>query len=111
MTWIDAKKRLPEELDAGYSINVLITDGENISIGYHEYEYFAEDPNELTQYSSPVWHDDANLLTSSSGGWGEVTHWKPLPKLSKTFKKNMENRKKIKKHKCLLDIENIHTQE
>mgnify|MGYP003514816720 FL=1 len=79
MKWISVNDLKPLYKDAGYSETVLISDGKSVSIGYYEFEYFAEDPNETLQYSSDVWHDDANLLNADHDGWPEVTHWALLP--------------------------------
>ncbi len=83
--WISVCDRLPKPSkdDDGYSITVLITDGRDISVGYHEYEYHAKDAKEELQYSSEVWHDEAHRLTSEFGGWPNVTYWKALPELPK----------------------------
>lgn len=81
MKWISVNIAKPPLEDAGYSQTVLISDGKQVSIGYYEFEYFAEDPNESLQYSSDVWHDDANLLSADHSGWADVTHWAFLPSL------------------------------
>jgi len=78
MKWISVEKELPP---SGMEYSFLITDGEHIGIGYYEEEYFAEDPTELLQYSSAVWHDDGSALKTSLGGWVKPTHWMELPDL------------------------------
>lgn len=79
--WIDAKKQLPPKCidNSDESIEVLISDGENIGMGYHEYEYFGDDPDDPISYSSAVWHDDTSNLNTCVSGFAEVTHWMPLP--------------------------------
>jgi len=79
--WISVKDKLPEEDEEGYSVTVLISDGKNISIGYYEFEYFAKDDEDPCLYSSDCWHDDGIAITKCNGGYGEVTHWMPLPLL------------------------------
>ena len=80
MKWIDVEKQLPP---SGIEYSFLITDGKEIGIGYYEEEYFAEDPKEALQYSSPVWHDDGSALLTNISGWVEPTHWMELPSLPK----------------------------
>ena len=80
-------QRKEEEDDGVYSKDYLITDGENIGIGYFEFEYFSEDhpedDPEITgiTYSSECWHDWTSLLNSGIDGWPMVTHWAKLPEL------------------------------
>ena len=85
MEWISVKDRLPKPQrgNRSYSETVMISDGKNISIGYHKYEYIAEDSEDPLQYSSDVWEDDANLLTTDYLGWPEVTHWAMMPETPK----------------------------
>jgi hypothetical protein len=76
--WINIKNGLPPPSDdgEGFSINVLITNGIEIGLGYYEYEYFG-DENDPVRYSSPSWHDATDYVTEG------VTHWMPLPALPK----------------------------
>ncbi len=76
MKWIKIEDQKPR---AGDEHLYLITDGKEISVGWHEDEYFAEDPKAALQYSSACWHDDAHLLVTGLNGWPNVTHWMPLP--------------------------------
>ncbi len=79
--WVDVKDRLPprDDQDEGYSIFVLVSDGKNIGLGYHSYEYFSDDPHEEIQYSSDYWVDLASHLNTCISGFAEVTHWMELP--------------------------------
>lgn len=79
--WIKVDEILPEHDDDGESDDYLITDGENISIGWHEAEYNPDYPLGDLQYSSPVWHDHCNLLNCDCCGWPKVTHWAAMPEL------------------------------
>lgn len=83
--WINADiEPIFDSSDDHYaSPTFLITDGKSISVGWYEPEYIAESPNDPTQYSSAVWHDDAHLLTTDYGGWPMVTHYAELPELPK----------------------------
>lgn len=65
--------------DDMYSIHVMISDGSNIGIGYYEYEYDPEDPDDDLLYSSPRWHDQSNMLKTCYSGFAEVTHWALMP--------------------------------
>ncbi len=79
-TWISVKDKLPEvsEPNGGQSVDVLVTDGHQIDIGYYESEYNIEDDplafEEQTDiYSSDMWH--CNQMSC------EPAHWMPLPEL------------------------------
>lgn len=91
MAWISVKDRLPSgTLERAQS--VLITDGKNISIGWHEYN--PEEINEKGRFfpEEYLWHDDANNLPADTWGWPEVTHWMPLPEVPiKDDEKNLSN--------------------
>lgn len=83
MKWINVEEmKPPASLGIpDYSIEVLISDGKSISVGYFEFEYNATDPNESLQFSDEVWHDDASILAADHCGWPNVTHWAILPEL------------------------------
>lgn len=60
--------------------NVLITDGENIGIGF--YEHNREETDERTGIVYPeeiLWNDLSKMLNTCCSGWPEVTHWMPIP--------------------------------
>lgn len=80
--WISAEV-LPKK--TGESHTYLITDGETISTGWYEKEYFARGKKDkyAVTYSSAMWHDD--------GGFeAEPTHWMKPPRLPRKEKKNVD---------------------
>lgn len=79
MEWISVKDRLPSEKTLETAPSVLITDGNEISIGW--YEYNSEETSDEGIYfpEEQLWHDEANRLKTDHTGWPEVTHWSPLP--------------------------------
>ena len=81
--WISVKDKLPvyPVEDDCTMHSYLITDGKEISIGYHECEYKATDPNEPCQYCEARWHDDAGFIMTDYAGYPNVTHWMPLPEI------------------------------
>lgn len=83
MEWISVEQELPpkSEEDEDFSITVLITDGKLIGMGYHKYEFIADDPSEDLQYSSDVWFDQSSNLNTDVDGWPKVTQWMKLPNL------------------------------
>lgn len=98
MEWISVEdlKKLPKSIDPESewgSRSVLITDGENVSVGYFEPEYFAPDDENPIQYSSEVWNDDANYLKTNISGFAEVTHWMELPLPPKEKDENISGNK------------------
>lgn len=78
--WIDVNDRLPPSGDLHAW---LITDGENIGIGWYEEEYISDNPEEDLQYSSAMWHQDGAFLWTEVSGAPRVSHWAPLPALPK----------------------------
>ena len=66
--WINFKKQKPPE---GMDFTYLISDGENIGIGWYECD---ESLNEL-------WHEDGSSLWPDTCGWPQVTHWAEMPAL------------------------------
>jgi Protein of unknown function (DUF551) len=79
MEWISVKEKVPSGfLDE--DPEVLITDGENVSIGWHEHNFEEINfENGLYFPEEILWHDSAHALTTDCNGWPEVTHWAPLP--------------------------------
>ena len=78
MNWISVEDALPSIEDGGpYSRSVMITDGKEISIGYYQREEYAEEGH---SYSSDVWWDEADRLSTNCCGWAEPTHWRELHK-------------------------------
>jgi len=86
--WISVDDALPT---GGMEYSCLITDGEEISTGWYEPEYFAESKDEALQYSSDCWHDDSGHLNSDCGGWPQVTHWAKLPSLPRKKRRKNDN--------------------
>ena len=83
--WISVKEldKLLTNKDPNFewaSETVLITDEENVSVGFFEPEYFAKNDEDPLTYSSSVWHDYGDYLRKNISGYAEVTHWMPLPK-------------------------------
>ena len=77
--WISVKDRMPEVDDpnGGNSDFVLMTNGQEISVGSFTAEYFIEDDpdryeGQLETYSSPWWYCHGGIME-------EPTHWMPLP--------------------------------
>ena len=69
--WISVKDRLPE---AGEDYTYLISDGNEIGMGYLEYDSRNPFDNEL------YWHDETHALKTCTSGWPQVTYWMLLPK-------------------------------
>lgn len=74
MKWIDVRDMLPIETGPEYSY--MISDGNEIGIGYYEPEYFAEDPSESLQYSSEMWYSDVDYVNAS-----DIKFWSLMPNL------------------------------
>ncbi len=90
MKWYDVKDKLPKKSkdDPEHSETVMISDGNEISIGYYEFEYSAEDDEEIEEndglsYSSATWHDEIGCLEKECDGWPKVRFWAKLPKAPK----------------------------
>ena len=78
MEWISVKDRLPSG-NIETAEDVLITDGENISIGWHQHDFEEIDPVTGNYFPEEIlWHQLGGLKTDHCG-WPEVTHWMPLP--------------------------------
>lgn len=60
--WIPVTERLPEAMPGNYSLDVLVTDGEDIAIC----QYF---------------NGDGWCSMWSYSGIGKITHWMPLPSM------------------------------
>ncbi|MDC7243679.1 MAG: hypothetical protein PQJ44_07060 [Sphaerochaetaceae bacterium] len=86
MKWIDNSKEKPKPdfHNPEYSVTVLISDGERISIGYYEYEFSRDDGlyNPKTEkdptlsYSSGVWKDEiSGGIQETISGWADVKFW------------------------------------
>lgn len=69
--WINVKDKLPKE---GTEHSYLISDGEEISYGYLDYNNSDLEDNQL------YWVDEVHLLKTCCSGWPEVTYWMNLPK-------------------------------
>ncbi len=76
--WISAKEKLPPQNpeDKDYSIYVLITDGNNVGIGWIFYPGKQEE--DLTWYEATDFISSENSLE-----FEKITHWAKLPKLPK----------------------------
>ena len=74
--WISVEERIPEK--ATDEDTFFISDGESVSIGWYQPEYYSDDPTEALQYSDAVWHEEASILKKEYGGWPLVTHWMPF---------------------------------
>lgn len=79
MDWIKVEDRLPidKNRNGEYSEDVLVTDGENICVGYYETEYHIDNDPDAYEgqkeiYSSPTWWPDRDYVQ-------KITHWIPLP--------------------------------
>lgn len=66
MRWISCKERQPEENGVDYYY--LITDGEDIGMGWYDPGYSEDDEDEIT----PTWTDETFAINN-------VTHWAHLP--------------------------------
>lgn len=78
MKWIKIEELLPPY---GSEETFLITDGENISTGYYEYEFCHDEENDPFLYRKPKWIADNSQLATCESGYALVTHWMPLPLL------------------------------
>jgi len=90
MNWISVKDKLPIDPNSNgeQSDDVLITNGESISVGYYESEYHIDRDPEAYEgqkmiFSSETWHAHGHYLNTCISGFPEVTHWMPLPDLPK----------------------------
>lgn len=79
--WIKCNEKMPIDPKSNgvQSEDVLVTDGNMISVGYYESEYFIQDdpdryPEQTQLYSSAMWYCDNSYIEN-------VTHWMPLPSL------------------------------
>lgn len=85
MQWFDVNEKLPEKNEIhdyfDFSIDVIISDGKNIGMGYCE--YVIDDSKEELKYSTEVWRDFSNNLITCISGGPEVKFWGYLPDLPK----------------------------
>lgn len=65
--WISVKERLPEKETPNCTVDVLVTDGTHINIGYYDYI-------------------DGMWWTLEDCFYFHVTHWMPLPELPENNK-------------------------
>jgi hypothetical protein len=54
--WISIDKKLPEKETPDYSVDVLITDGKKVKIGYYDYSIEAWDTEYEESYASGISH-------------------------------------------------------
>lgn len=69
--WISVKERLPEKENPNCTVDVLVTDGTHISIGYYD-------------YIAGMWG------TLEECFYFHVTHWMPIPEPPEEMNKNDE---------------------
>jgi len=70
--WVNIHEYLPlRSIEDSY----LITDGEEIGVGYLDYDTMDRDDD------SVYWIEDSCALSTDVGGWPKVTHWMALPAL------------------------------
>ena len=74
MRWYTVKQNLPSEERDGYSIDVLISDGENISVGY---TYQGKN-------KKLMWEDLLCKLKRDKNNLPVVKYWRHIPKLCLT---------------------------
>lgn len=80
VTWYDATQLIPTDYngDGTYTQDVLLSDGDNITIGYWNHYYEPLKPTEHDYYEEGEWIiHDAHIASESDS----VKFWAYLPKL------------------------------